>query len=76
MEVPSLMAVVAHHDNFASWMVCWNYPNMLIDKADGSKFNPVLRAAVQALGRPWTRMAPTQNVFKETFADKTNDLSL
>ncbi len=60
-------------DNFASWMVCWNYPNMVIDKADGSKFNPVLRAAVQALGRPWTRMAPTQNVFKETFADKTND---
>lgn len=60
-------------DNFASWMVCWNYPNMIIDKADGTKFNPVLRAAVQALGRPWTRMAPTQNVFKETFADKTND---
>lgn len=50
-------------DNFASWMVCWNYPNMTISKADGSgNFNPVLRAAVQALGRPWTRMAPTQEV--------------
>ena len=61
-------------DNFASWMVCWNYPNMRIKTADGSgEFNPVLRAAVQALGRPWTRMAPVQEVFKKTFADKTND---
>lgn len=60
-------------DNFASWMVCWNYPNMTAKGTDGSTFNPVRRDAVQALGRPWTRMAPPQEVFTKTFADKTND---
>lgn len=60
-------------DNFASWMVCWNYPNMQAKTLDGKAFNPVRREAVQALGRPWTRMAPMQEVFTKTFADKTND---
>lgn len=36
-------------------------------------FTPVLRAATQDLGRPWVRMAPPQEVFKNTFADKTYD---
>lgn len=60
-------------DNFASWMVCWNYPNMQAKTLEGKAFNPVRRDAVQALGRPWTRMAPMQEVFTKTFADKTND---
>ena len=60
-------------DNFASWMVCWNYPNMQAKTLDGKSFNPVRREACQALGRPWTRMAPMQEVFTKTFADKTRD---
>lgn len=60
-------------DNFASWMVCWNYPNMQAKTLEGKAFNPVRREAAQALGRPWTRMAPMQEVFTKTFADKTND---
>ena len=60
-------------DNFASWMVCWNYPNMLAKTTDGKVFNPVRRECVQALGRPWTRMAPPQEVFTHTFANKTQD---
>jgi hypothetical protein len=60
-------------DNFASWMVTWNYPNMQAKTLDGKAFNPVRREASQALGRPWTRMAPMQEVFTKTFADKTND---
>jgi hypothetical protein len=60
-------------DNFASWMVSWNYPNMLAKTTDGKSFNPVRREASQALGRPWTRMAPVQEAFTKTFADKTLD---
>ncbi|MBM6994031.1 MAG: RagB/SusD family nutrient uptake outer membrane protein [Prevotella sp.] len=60
-------------DNFVSWMVAWNYPNMQAKTLDGQAFNPVRRECVQALGRPWTRMAPMQEVFTKTFADKTND---
>lgn len=61
-------------DNFAGWMVTWNYPNMTATRADNNtKFTPVLRAATQDLGRPWTRMAPIQEVFYNTFADKTHD---
>lgn len=55
-------------DNFSGWMLTWNYPNIR-----SSGVSSVQRAAVQALGRPWTRMAPTIEVFKNTFADKTND---
>lgn len=60
-------------DNFASWMVTWNYTNIRATGTNGKTFNPVRREACQALGRPWTRMAPTQEVFKNIFADKTND---
>lgn len=60
-------------DNFASWMACWNYPNMVAKTTDGASFNPVRREACQALGRPWTRMAPTQEAIKNIFADKTLD---
>jgi len=55
-------------DNFSGWMLTWNYPNIR-----SSGVSSVQRAAVQALGRPWVRMAPTIEVFKNTFADKTND---
>lgn len=55
-------------DNFAGWMMTWNYPAI---KSSG--VNSVQREAEQHLGRPWVRMAPTIEVFKNTFADKVND---
>jgi hypothetical protein len=55
-------------DNFAGWMMTWNYTML---KSSG--VNSVLREADQHLGRPWVRMAPTIEVLKNTFADKTND---
>lgn len=63
-------------DNFASWMMTWNYTVIASSKtpwASASTVNSVQREASQALGRPWTRMAPPQEVFSNTFADKTND---
>lgn len=62
-------------DNFASWMVAWSYDNITALKGNdaSASFTPVLRAATQDLGRPWVRMAPPQEVFKNTFADKTYD---
>jgi hypothetical protein len=63
-------------DNFAGWMEQMNYP--LITNATnaawtGTLVNPVQRAAVQDLGRPWYEMAPPIAVLTTTFADKTND---
>ncbi|WP_026704905.1 RagB/SusD family nutrient uptake outer membrane protein [Flavobacterium soli] len=55
-------------DNFAGWMMTWNYTNIR-----SSGVSSVQRAATQPLGRPWTRMCPTIGVIKNTFADKTND---
>jgi len=55
-------------DNFVSWMLTWNYTNIR-----SSGVSSVQREAVQALGRPWVRMAPPIGVFTNTFADKTND---
>lgn len=55
-------------DNFAGWMMTWNYPNI-----QSSGVNSVLRVPDQHLGRPWVRMAPTIDVVKNTFADKVND---
>lgn len=47
-------------ENFAGWMTIWNYcGDMKINTNDGKEINPVQREAIQALGRPWTRMAPT-----------------
>jgi hypothetical protein len=65
-------------DNFAGWMLTWNYTNI---RSTGqfpaptgiAPFSSVQREAVQSLGRPWNRMAPTIGVIQNTFADKTND---
>ncbi len=62
-------------DNFAGWMTTWNYTNIRSASTSdwSTKISPVQREAVQALGRPWTRMCPTINVVEKTFADKIND---
>lgn len=62
-------------DNFAVWMMTWNYTNIRSSASPDTwnAKNTVLRDAAQAYGRPWTRMAPTINVFTETFADKDKD---
>jgi starch-binding outer membrane protein, SusD/RagB family len=62
-------------DNFAVWMMTWNYPNMRSSANTGwtDLKSSVQREAAQAYGRPWTRMAPTIGVIENTFADKTND---
>ena len=54
--------------NTAVWMVTSNYTTINVDGVPA-----VQREAVQSLGRPWTRMAPTINVFTETFAEKDLD---
>lgn len=62
-------------ENFASWMLTWNYTNIR-SSSSPTTWTPVpsvQREAVQALGRPWTRMAPTIGAIVNTFADKTND---
>jgi hypothetical protein len=63
-------------DNFAVWMMTWNYTSITSSKTNwsaASVVNSVQRESAQALGRPWVRMAPPHGVFKSTFADKTND---
>lgn len=62
-------------NNFAAWMLTFNYTNVKSSTSSTSWTNAssVQRAATQSLGRPWTRMAPTIEVIKNTFADKTND---
>ena len=55
-------------DNASVWMVTSNYTTINIDGVSA-----VQREAAQSYGRPWTRMAPSINVFTETFADKEND---
>jgi len=62
-------------DNFAGWMMTWNYPTITSSNDGGATFkiSSVLRASLQDLGRPWVRMAPPIGVFTNTFADKTND---
>ncbi|HSC38279.1 MAG TPA: RagB/SusD family nutrient uptake outer membrane protein, partial [Chitinophagaceae bacterium] len=62
-------------DNFAGWMMTWNYTVIHSAKDPGwtSTVNSVQRAADQHLGRPWTRMCPTIGAIENTFADKTND---
>lgn len=62
-------------DNFAGWMMTWNYTEIQ-SSTSGTSWaakNTVIREAEQHLGRPWTRMCPTIDVIKNTFADKTND---
>ncbi|WP_312089177.1 RagB/SusD family nutrient uptake outer membrane protein [Chryseobacterium sp.] len=62
-------------NNFAAWMLTWNYTNIRSSKKSTSweSTSSMHRAATQSLGRPWTRMAPTIEVIKNTFSDKTND---
>lgn len=62
-------------DNFAGWMVQWNYTELRsgLNPAWTSNTSSVQREAEQHLGRPWTRMAPPIDVFTTTFADKVND---
>ena len=52
-------------ENFAYWMETWNYTEMTAKAASGNVINPIQREAVQALGRPWTRMAPIADNFME-----------
>ncbi|MGV3767882.1 MAG: RagB/SusD family nutrient uptake outer membrane protein [Chitinophagaceae bacterium] len=62
--------------NSASWMVTWNYTVIRsAPNADGTGpgISSVQREAAQALGRPYTRMAPTVGALTTTFADKTLD---
>lgn len=49
----------ASPDNFAGWMANWNYGTAQMKAEDGTYINPVQREAIQELGRPWIRMAPT-----------------
>ncbi|SNC61151.1 Starch-binding associating with outer membrane [Hymenobacter gelipurpurascens] len=62
-------------DNFAGWMMTWNYTNIrsATNPNGTGAVSSVQREAVQQLGRPWNRMAPTINALENTFADKTND---
>ncbi|WP_338357409.1 RagB/SusD family nutrient uptake outer membrane protein [Yeosuana marina] len=55
-------------DNASVWMVTSNYTTI---RSNGA--STVLREAAQSYGRPWTRMAPTINVFTNTFAEKDLD---
>jgi starch-binding outer membrane protein, SusD/RagB family len=62
-------------ENFASWLTQWNYP-LIKSSSKSTTWTGVFslwREAAQALGRPWTSMAPPIGVFTNTFADKTND---
>jgi len=53
-------------ENFAYWMETWNYTEITALASSGDKkINPIQREAVQALGRPWTRMAPIADNFLE-----------
>lgn len=64
-------------DNFAGWMMNWNYTDTQVKIADGKTLkdaiNPIIRIAEQAYGRPWSRMAPPHSVFTKTFSDRKND---
>ena len=60
-------------DNFAGWMMTWNYTVLQCKDNNGKNINPLRRVAEQAYGRPWTRMCPTYEVITNTFADKTHD---
>ncbi|WP_031425591.1 RagB/SusD family nutrient uptake outer membrane protein [Flavimarina sp. Hel_I_48] len=62
-------------DNFAGWMMTWNYTNLRSSTAPvgGDIIGSVQREDSQFLGRPWTRMAPTIGAITETFANKDQD---
>ena len=54
-------------DNFAGWMTTWNYSNM-----NYKGIVPCQRTDQQHNGRPWTRMAPTQECIA-MFTDRDKD---
>ncbi|MEN2402251.1 RagB/SusD family nutrient uptake outer membrane protein [Flavobacterium sp. MC2016-06] len=62
-------------DYFASWFGQFNYTGVRSSTSATSwaSVSSVQREAEQHLGRPWTMLAPPIEVFKNTFADKTND---
>ncbi|ACU08184.1 RagB/SusD domain protein [Flavobacteriaceae bacterium 3519-10] len=62
-------------DNFAAWIVTFNYTNLRSSSSPTTwtGVSSVQRAATQDLGRPWTRMAPTIGAITNTFDDKTFD---
>ncbi|MBD8488016.1 RagB/SusD family nutrient uptake outer membrane protein [Echinicola sp. CAU 1574] len=63
-------------DNFAGWMMTWNYTVIRSSSSSSQWTNDVesvRRAAIQSTGRPWTRMCPTIGAVTNTFADKSND---
>ncbi|MDR3365641.1 MAG: RagB/SusD family nutrient uptake outer membrane protein [Prevotellaceae bacterium] len=64
-------------DNFAVWMMTWQAENIRSatkpDPTSVDWVSSIVRKATQELGRPWSRMCPTIEVLKNTFADKAND---
>lgn len=65
----------ASPDNFASWMLTWNYTiiRSATDATQGTLVSSVQREAAQRYGRPWTCMAPTQGAIINTFTNKAQD---
>jgi hypothetical protein len=61
-------ATGAAPDNFACWMVAWNYETL---RSGGTM--SIVREISQDYGRPWTALAIPHEVVTSTFADKTND---
>lgn len=62
-------------DYFAGWFGQFNYTGVRSSSTNSkwTAVSSVQREAEQHLGRPWTMLAPPIEVFKKTFADKTND---
>jgi len=62
-------------DNFAGWMMTWNYTNVRSAAASdqATLISSVQREAAQSLGRPWVRMCPTIGAITNTFTDKAID---
>ena len=62
-------------DEFASWFEQFNYTLITTSSSSTTwtSVNSVQREAAQAYGRPWTMIVPPHGVFKNTFADKSND---
>lgn len=63
--------------NQAVWMVTWYFQNVQ-SSTTSDAWNAILTfhrtvQAGQSFSRMWSRMAPSINVFTNTFADKTND---
>lgn len=61
--------------NLTPWLTQWNYGDLRSSSTSTgwTAFASVQREAVQAHGRPWTGVCPTQNTIINTFSDKTND---